>query len=341
MRTAGSSVELTFDRNDLKVSFLSFNFRMGSLAQYRYRLMGLQNEWVITSNTSAEFWSLDPGQYLFEVQSVNEDGVWSESATLPIIVHPHFTQTLWFQAIAVVLLVLAISGFVRWRYREKQKTFEQRAKVAELKQQALNANMNPHFIFNALNSIQHLILTNKTLEANEYLTDFSQLIRMNLEGNLEQLITLAEEFSRLELYLKLEKLRFGAQLNFVFENHSGLYPGNLEIPPMFLQPYVENSIIHGILPRQQEGLIRIALLDLGESYAVEIHDNGIGLQASALNKKPGHNSMATRINAERMEILRKWTGQRFEVEMKEDLGADGKVLGVRVLVSFPKDVALS
>lgn len=183
---------------------------MGRLAQYSYRLMGLQNDWVITSNTSAEFWSLDPGQYLFEVQSVNEDGVWSESATLPIIVHPHFTQTLWFQAIAVVLLVLAISGFVRWRYREKQKTFEQRAKVAELKQQALNANMNPHFIFNALNSIQHLILTNKTLEANEYLTDFSQLIRMNLESNLEQLITLAKEFSRLELYLKLEKLLFGA-----------------------------------------------------------------------------------------------------------------------------------
>jgi ligand-binding sensor domain-containing protein len=341
IRSESGPIELTSDQNDLKISFLSFNFRMGSLAQYRYRLVNLQNDWVVTSNTSAEFWALDPGKYVFEVQSVNEDGQWSESATLPVTVHPHFAQTWWFRGLVILFVVLAIIAFMRWRYMQKQKTFEQRAKVAELKQQALNANMNPHFIFNALNSIQHLVLTNKTLEANEYLTDFSQLIRMNLEGNLEQLITLEEEFNRLELYLKLEKLRFGSQLDFVFENRSSLYPGNLEIPPMFLQPYVENSIIHGILPGEHQGMIHIALHDHGDSYAVEIRDNGIGLKASALNKKPGHNSMATRINAERMEILRNWTGQRFEFAMDEEINNDGKVLGVRVLVSFPKDIALS
>jgi ligand-binding sensor domain-containing protein len=338
---AAKEIELTHERNDIRISFLSFNFRMGNQAQYRYRLHGLQSDWVETSNTSAEYWSLDPGRYMFEVQSVNEDGLWSDSGTLSIVVHPHFTQTWWFRLAAALFLMCMVVFFVRWRYRQKQKTYEQRAKVAELKQQALNANMNPHFIFNALNSIQHLILTSKTMEANEYLTDFSQLIRMNLEGNLEQLITLEEEFNRLELYLKLEKLRFGDQLDYVFENNSGLFPGNLEILPMFLQPYVENSIVHGILPGHKGGVIRIALYDRGNAYAVEIRDNGIGLQASSANKKPGHNSMATRINSERMEILSLWTRQRFDVEISDDVSPEGKLLGVRVLVSLPKDIELA
>jgi sensor histidine kinase YesM len=157
---------------------------------------------------------------------------------------------------------------------------------------------------------------------------------------LEQLITLEEELNRLELYLKLEKLRFGSQLDYVFENQSQLFPGNLEIPPMFLQPYVENSIIHGILPSGHNGLIRIALHGHKDMFEIEITDNGIGLQASALNKKPGHHSMATRINKERMEILKNWTGQPFEVVLEEDKDLSGKVVGTRVLARFPRDIQL-
>jgi anti-sigma regulatory factor (Ser/Thr protein kinase) len=333
-----SPLNLRHDQNHVQFSFLSYNFRMGSHSLYRYRLLGLHDDWIETANTSAEYWALRPHEYIFEVQSINEDGVWSDSQMVVMNVRPHFSQTWWFRLLIVVVLVCCITLSIRWWHRSKQNALLQRAKVAELKQQALNANMNPHFIFNALNSIQHLVLKNQTLEANEFLTDFSKLIRMNLEANSEQLIVLEEELERLELYLKLEQLRFGEQLTYHIQNHSNLYLGALEIPPMFLQPFVENAILHGILPSGRAGHIEVEITDAGESYCIEIRDNGIGLRAAALNQRPGHRSLATRINAERLEILQNISGLPCSLLIEEQLDKEQICHGTVVKVRLPKHI---
>jgi len=189
----------------------------------------------------------------------------------------------------------------------------QRAKMTELRQQALNANMNPHFIFNALNGIQHFINSDQPELANEFLTDFSRLIRMNLENNLEALVPLEEEIERLQLYMKLEKLRFGDKLTCSLHGMDELQEYDISIPPMLLQPYVENAVIHGILPKEEGGHISISLRAIGKHFEVEICDNGIGLKAAAGRRREGHESLALKMNEERLNILSAITGSTYSI----------------------------
>jgi anti-sigma regulatory factor (Ser/Thr protein kinase) len=302
-----------WDENNVRFTFLSFNFRTGANTTYRYRLLGLTEDWVETNSRTVDFWSLPAGDYQFEVCALNEDGVWSAASNASFTIARHFTATWWFRLLVALLLGGMIVGGFTWFYRSKRAGLLQRAKMTELRQQALNANMNPHFIFNALNGIQHFINSNQPELANEFLTDFSRLIRMNLENNLETLVPLDEEMERLELYLKLEKLRFGDKLTYAIHGMEALHGQDISIPPMLLQPYVENAVIHGILPKEKGGHIDVSLRAIGNHYEVEIRDNGIGLKAAAGRKREGHESLALKMNQERLSILSALSGSTYSI----------------------------
>jgi signal transduction histidine kinase len=306
-------LSLAWDENDVRFTFLSFNYRTGTGTKYRYRLLGLTDNWVETDSRTVDFWALPAGNYVFEVSALNEDGLWGPTTNATFVIAHHFTATWWFRLLMVLLVVGVIaSGFTLF-YRSKRARMEQRAKMTELRQQALNANMNPHFIFNALNSIQHFINSDQPELANEFLTDFSRLIRMNLENNLESLVPLEEEMERLELYLKLEKLRFGDKLSYSIHGMDVMQAHDISIPPMLLQPYVENAVIHGILPKDKGGHIDISLRAIGKHFEVEIRDNGIGLKAAVSRKREGHESLALKMNAERLSILSALTGSTYSI----------------------------
>ncbi len=307
------NITLGWDENDVRFTFLSFNFRTGSNTTYRYRLIGLTDNWIETNSRTVDFWALPAGDYQFEVCALNEDGVWSAASTATFTISRHFTATWWFRLLLVLLIVGMIVGGFTWFYRSKRAGLLQRAKMTELRQQALNANMNPHFIFNALNSIQHFINSNQPELANEFLTDFSRLIRMNLENNLEALVPLEEEIERLQLYMKLEKLRFGDKLTCSLHGMDELREYDISIPPMLLQPYVENAVIHGILPKEEGGHISISLRAIGKHFEIEICDNGIGLKAAAGRRREGHESLALKMNEERMNILSAITGSTYSI----------------------------
>jgi LytS/YehU family sensor histidine kinase len=303
---------------------------MGSSTKYRYRLLGLTENWVETNSRTVDFWSLPAGSYVFEVCSLNEDGLWGPASSAPFVIARHFTATWWFQSLIVLLIIGVIAGGFTWFYRSKRAQLVQRAKMTELRQQALNANMNPHFIFNALNSIQHFINSDQPELANEFLTDFSRLIRMNLENNLETLVPLDEEMERLELYLKLEKLRFGEKLTYSIRGLDDLRTLDISIPPMLLQPYVENAVIHGILPKEKGGHIDISLRAIGKHFEVEICDNGIGLKAARQRKREGHDSLALKMNEERLSILSALSGSAFSIAIvdrsEEAIPAEGTLV---------------
>ena len=307
------NLSLGWNQNDVRFTFLSFNFRTGSNTTYKYRLLGLTENWVETNSRTVDFWSLPAGNYVFEVCALNEDGEWGEPASATFVIQRHFTTSWWFRLLIVLLLVGLITGGFMVFYRSKRDGLLQRAKMSELRQQALNANMNPHFIFNSLNSIQLFINSNQPEQANEFLIDFSRLIRMNLENNLEALVPLEEEIERLKLYMKLEKLRFGDKLTCSLKGMEDLQKYDISIPPMLLQPYVENAVIHGILPKEEGGHIAISLRVIGKHFEVEIRDNGIGLKAAAARRREGHESLALKMNEERLSILSALTGSTYSI----------------------------
>jgi ligand-binding sensor domain-containing protein len=329
------NILLTYDQNNIQFQFLSLNYRTGNHTRYRYRLVGLHDEWQITMNTSADYWALKPAEYKFEVSSMNEDGVWSESKIVSIHIKPHFTNTWWFRILLATVLLSIAAAIILFVYRSKKKQLLNKLKMAELKQQALNANMNPHFIFNSLNSIQHFINTSRSMEANDYLIDFSKLIRMNLETNQHNEVSLEDELDRLELYLKLEKLRFGDKLQYQIDIRDGLNAYDLYIPPMLLQPYVENAIIHGILPGEGKGNVTITALKSGNSYRVNIQDDGIGIHKSLKLKTTGHQSLAMKMNKERMALLAEQTGELYSIEVTDLSDVLPNVHGTLVRVELP------
>ncbi len=329
---------LKHDQNNIRFGFQSLNYRTGNNTRYRYMLSGVQNDWRITLNRTVDFWSLAPGKYVFEFAAMNEDGEWGTPQSVSFEITAHFTQTWWFK-IAVLLSVLLISLLVLYLlYQSKKRKLIIRAKITELRQQALNANMNPHFIFNALGSIQHFINSGRAEEANEYLADFSKLIRSNLENNRHSLVDLEDEIEGLKLYLKLEKLRFGEKLKYQVNVVQDFPLHECMIPPMLLQPYVENALMHGILPLEEGGCVDIEVKADGEQYVVEIRDNGIGMKAALLYADKNKQSLAMKLNSERLAMLRELTGQAFEITAEDvsvaNKGDRGTVITVKIPISI-------
>jgi Histidine kinase/Y_Y_Y domain/Two component regulator propeller len=334
------SLALKYNETDVRIDFKAICFRNDGNTQYRYRLSGIHQEWIYTNEGRVQFVSLAPGEYVFEVSAMNEDGVWNEP---PIKTHfsiaAHFTATWWFRTL-LILAIIGLSVLVAFWYvrSQKQKHIVQ-TKMHELRQQALNANMNPHFIFNALNSIQHYINQNNQAEANEYMSHFSRLIRMNMETTSHTFVSLEDELERLELYLKLEKSRFGDNLNYLIELKD-IEAFDVTIPPMLLQPYVENAIWHGILPLNGHGLIRLVVQPGKENYyEIMITDNGVGVEVSLKSpRQQSHKSMSMEMNRERLRLLSLSSGKTYSVEVVDMKDTEGYSSGTRVRFVLPKNL---
>jgi LytS/YehU family sensor histidine kinase len=196
--------------------------------------------------------------------------------------------------------------------------------------------MNPHFIFNALNSIQHHVLAQDKHAANRYLSGFGRLIRMNFESAQKSYISLEEELERLQLYLSLEKMRFGDQLIYSIEVAEDIVAEDWQIPAMIIQPYLENALLHGIAPANIVGRLNIRISREGESLLVCITDNGIGVENSQQLKKHGeHVSRSMELIRKRVEVLRKLNKGAIEITVSNDNGDDAIHPGTRVIMVFP------
>ncbi|WP_029284302.1 sensor histidine kinase [Pedobacter sp. R20-19] len=292
--------------NTILFTFSAVDFTTSDIT-YRYRL----NEnaaWVETRTRRLDFSSLQSGDYVFEVSAKNQNGNWGQPAKISFTIKKYFWQSLWFLSI-LILLVAYIFYKVAVYITRKQKDKEQaqlllKNKVLMLEQQALQAMMNPHFVFNVMNSIQHYINTQNTASANKVLTGFARLIRKNLEICTKSYISLDEELEYLNLYLKLEKNRFGDKLQYTISIDEDIDLEETFIPSMLLQPYVENAIWHGIMPKETQGLIQINIKLLDAAYLnIEIIDDGIGIENSLKNKRDDHISKGMQLTRERLNLL--------------------------------------
>lgn len=223
-------------------------------------------------------------------------------------------------------------GTRSYNIQKEQKSLYKSVMESELR--TLRSQVNPHFVFNSLNSIKSYILTHRSTEAAEYLTDFSTLMRSILQYSKEQLISLKDELETTMLYISLEKRRFEDNFLFIYELDSSINIEEILIPPMLLQPYIENSIKHGLL--NKEGFRKLSLIvskEGNKTIIIIIEDNGIGREEASLLRKniPKYQSMGMSINEERINLLRKTNDFLIEIDI-EDLP---KAAGTKVIIRIP------
>ena len=220
---------------------------------------------------------------------------------------------------------------------ERTKTEMQR-QALKLEMQVLRAQMNPHFIFNSLNSINRFILQNKQTEASKYLIKFSRLIRLIMQNSQSALIPLKRELDALRLYLELEAIRFDNHFKFTISlgNNTEVY--YLKVPPLIFQPYVENAIWHGLMHKEEKGALNIEVNQENSSLIIKIQDDGIGRKMAAKvagKSATRHQPMGLQITAERITMLQDPNGNESSVTINDLVGPDGSAMGTEVIIRIP------
>lgn len=276
---------LTYKQNYISFDFNAFEFNYPDKIQFAYRLKGFDNNWLLSGNKkNATYTNLPGGNYVFEMKAANSEGLWSEPAVFRIYIKAAFWQTLWFKIFSAIIVAIIIYWAVRRRIKKIRMEEEQKTQInkvmAEAEMKALRSQMNPHFIFNSLNSIQKYIWENKQENASEYLTKFARLMRSVLENSGSKMVTLESELTALKLYVELEHRRSNNKFDYQVNVSDCLDITAILVPPLILQPYVENAIWHGLLPKEERGNLSIHILpDTDDYLQCIIEDNGVGRQA--------------------------------------------------------------
>lgn len=342
------SLILEHTQNRITFDFMGINLSRPSEVMYRWRLIGFDDTWSPPSKEQSIMYSnLEPGEYTFELKASNEDGVWSPTARkFSFTIVPPYWQKWWFKLLvflAVVLFLIVGYRFLTQRIRRKANARQQQMQMTndflELEQKALRLQMNPHFIFNALNSIQSLIGTGKETEARYYLAKFSRLMRQILDNSRKVSITLEEEINTLENYLLIEQFCSPSSFQYTITVDPNLEIDFIELPPMMIQPFVENAIKHGMKGKNVgEGKIDIRFQEEDNTLICVITDNGIGreraAEINANSKETYHESASMEVIKERLDILNKGIGKgSLEIiDLKDD---QNRPQGTEVRLKLP------
>ncbi len=343
----GRPLDLTYppvlpaDQNNLTISFLAINYKMNGKIPYRYRMD--QGDWTHTFMRTLNSPALPSGSRCFEVQAQNEDGVWSESTMLMLVIRPPWWETWWARAGALLALLSLGLGAYYYRTGQLKKELKIQRQMTDLERSALQAQMNPHFIFNCLNSIQHYILKNEKESAIAYLGSFASLVRSMLNASVVGEILLVEEIKLLNNYLHLEKLRFKNRFSYEIKTGENVDVYEVEIPPLLVQPYVENAVLHGISGRKIGGEIAIYFEKKASYLEVQIVDNGkgINLEKEAKSNPKAHKSFGMSITQNRLELLSA-NKEEKSVITTNIYDEEGQIVGTKVIIriGLKKDFGL-
>jgi len=316
-----NNLDFDYNQNFITVNFAATNFSNEKNTKFSYRLKGLNDTWSKPSiNGIANFTTLPPGKYVLELRAANSDGFWSESIkTLAINIRTAWWQTWWFKVLVITSLVAVLA----YAYNRRIKNIRQEAtlknQMAELEIKGLHTQMNPHFIFNSLNSIKEMIWKDDKRNASRYLSKFAQLIRTSLEHSRQAFITVRQCIDHLEQYLEMEKLRF-EDFSYAIEVDEKLQAEETRIAPMLVQPLVENAIWHGLRNKDNDRKLTIRFLKKENQVICEVDDNGVGIRHT-LQKQTGklsaHQSLGIINIKERLTILNEKYHMKCSVQIAD------------------------
>jgi ligand-binding sensor domain-containing protein len=338
------TITLTHKDYVFSLEFAAIHLTAPEKNRYAYTLEGFDEDWVYTQRRFATYTNLDPGGYVFKVKASNNDGIWNDKGlSISIFIRPPFWRTWWFYALVSVLVASIVWTLYKFRVgqirkEEKLKT-EFNKRLADVEMTALRAQMNPHFLFNCLNSINRFIVRNDAETASNYLTKFSRLIRLILQNSKSPTIALKSELEALKLYIDMEEMRFENRFDYHIHVDDTIEVEYVEVPPLLLQPYVENAIWHGLMHKEAKGKLTIEITKEGNRLRCMIEDNGIGRQKaqqlkskSATRNKP----MGMKITTDRLNLYQKQT----EVQVVDLLDLNGDPSGTRVILGMPYAIEL-
>lgn len=351
--TEKDRLNLSYKQNYFTINFSSPDHRDNVALQYAYKLEDYDDDWIYCGRRlSASYTNVPGGSYRFLVKVIDNQGKREEKTTaFTIYVKPPFWETWWFR----LLMFAVFLGILFWfwqlfrKRQEERKLIEEKERkllefnklLAESKLTALRTQMNPHFVFNCLNSIQECIVFEKYKEAQNYLQKFSRLMRLVLQNSDKSLVPLSQEIEMLNLYLELEKLRFTEKFTYeIIYDVEEIDAETIEIPPMLLQPFVENALWHGLLPKKDNRVLTLNFDLLNDDILIcSIEDNGIGRQKSYLLKKnqtriKKHESKGIRITQDRLNLISLQHNQHARIEIIDKEDAEGNPTGTKVIIEL-------
>ena len=342
-----NSYNLSSDVNKVQFQFHTNGYLSEENINYRYRLLGSSNKWMNVPDKSNQitFNSLSAGSYIFQLKKVSTIAdIETAVKSIKIKINKPIYKEWWFVFLVMIIIGTIIIIYFKRKLRKKEKSqkllLEQKEKEKEmvfLKLENLRSQMNPHFIFNALNSIQDYILLNQKNLAGDYLGKFADLIRLYLNYSSKVHISLSEEIVGLEKYLELEKLRFEDSLDYYITTSKRINSDDIKIPTMLVQPYVENALKHGLLHRKKNRVLTIDfLLDNAHYITCIVTDNGIGRKKrEEIKKRTNHKPFATKANQDRLELLNYGRKEKIEIKILDLYTKNNKVKGTQVIIQIP------
>jgi hypothetical protein len=319
--------QLPYWQNNLKIEYIGVSLPAAGYLRYQYRLLGSgSDKWETTTNTSIEFRSLSAGDYTFEAVVLDKFGNRSKSvARVQFKITPAYYKTVWFWALIIALILAAGFYIIRNRFLRQQRQYQKEQslnnKIIELEQQALKAQMNPHFIFNCLTAVQHFVNREDLYSANMYLSNFAKLIRKTLDLSGEQYISLDKEVAYLQNYVQLEKMRFQEKFQYTIDVAEDIDQYSVQIPPMLLQPIIENAIRHGLRNKETDtGLLKITFTQRGDKIICTIDDNGVGMKKAKELKTTMHveyQSKGMSLTQSRIQAINMISDKKITIEIKD------------------------
>ena len=335
-------IELSHEQNFFSFVMSALSFGESGDIEYGYKLDGFDQDWQSAGHDrSGQYTGVGGGGYTLLLRA-------RAGSTSPWVVSPQririeVAKPWWGTWAFRIGLLLAAAGIVAGIYfyrvrsirREARLRSDYEIRLNELETSALRTQMNPHFIFNCLNTINSYINSNQKTEANHYITRFAKLIRLILENSRKRRVALSSDLEALKLYMQLEQIRFENRFSHRIVVPDDIDTDNVEVPPLVLQPFVENAILHGILPADRVGMISVRVVPAGALIHFIIEDNGIGRAEAARRHREGalkKESHGMAITMKRIELFNREEGTTAQVHVEDLADADGKACGTRVVV---------
>ncbi|RTL60695.1 MAG: hypothetical protein EKK37_00625 [Sphingobacteriales bacterium] len=329
-------VQLSYQQNFITIDFASLDFSFLHEINYFYQLSGIDKDWVNADKRNfANYTNLKPGDYVFKVRSGNSDDPRLITSFM-ISIAPPFWQTIPFRVAVVLLVLILLYGFFYWRINNVRRQAVLKQKITETEMMALRAQMNPHFIFNCLNSIDNLIQINEKEKATLYLSKFARLIRFVLESSRNNVVPCWKDIETLKLYLELEQFRWDNKFICEFYVEDEIINGDYKVPPLIIQPFIENAIHHGLLNKDHEDrVLKVHIRPHQQFILYTIEDNGVGRVEAQKYQQPDfykQQSLGMQITTERINLFNQHNNGWVHItDLKDEAG---KAAGTKVEIKL-------
>ncbi len=273
--------ELSFDHNSFSIEYVSPYFNSTRGLSYEYSINN--NEWKNAPSSSIPFYELSPGIYEIKIRVKPETtSTETPESQLMIKVLPPWYDTIWFKAFLSILALILFVTLLKWRFRTIRAREQLQSKIRTLKLDALQSQMNPHFIFNCLNTVDSYMARNEREKASAYLNEFAQLIRLALNNTKKEMIPLKDELAFIEKYVRMEQERFNPPFKFMLNLNNDEAFMHIMVPPLLIQPIVENAIWHGLSKSSNNGILEITDAQSESTYTLLVRDNGPGFDKNLI-----------------------------------------------------------